>query len=68
VLGSLRAGEQLDGLARVRGSNWILVGRNGHGHRLRVGVGGPRRRPGDPDLRLGEHGRAVGLDRRASAA
>ena len=31
VLGSLRAGEQLDGLARVRGSNWILVGRNGTG-------------------------------------
>jgi len=31
VIGSLRAGEQLDGLARVRGSNWILVGRNGTG-------------------------------------
>jgi uncharacterized protein YcfJ len=31
VLGQLRAGEQLDGLARVRGQNWILVGRNGTG-------------------------------------
>jgi uncharacterized protein YgiM (DUF1202 family) len=31
VVGKLRAGEQLDGLARVRGQNWILVGRNGTG-------------------------------------
>ena len=31
IVGKLRAGEQLDGLARVRGQSWILVGRNGTG-------------------------------------
>jgi hypothetical protein len=31
VVGKLRAGEQLDGIAKVEGQNWILVGRNGQG-------------------------------------
>jgi hypothetical protein len=31
VVGQLRAGDTVDGLARVRGQNWILVGRNGQG-------------------------------------
>lgn len=31
VVGQLRAGDYVDGLARVRGQNWILVGRNGQG-------------------------------------
>jgi surface antigen len=33
VIGDLRAGDSIDGLARVRGSNWLLVGRD------RVGIG-----------------------------
>lgn len=31
IVGRLKAGDQVDGLARVRGQSWLLVGRNGTG-------------------------------------
>lgn len=31
IVGQLRSGDQVDGLARVRGQSWLLVGRNGTG-------------------------------------
>jgi hypothetical protein len=31
AVGQLRRGERFDAMAQVRGTNWILVGRNGEG-------------------------------------